>query len=209
MKPRTEPAAVPWASGGNQILQKALPALRVMGQLAGSYIIAEGPDGLYLIDQHAAHERVLYEQVKEQRARRKPELQGLLEPETFQVSPQQEEVLRAHREDMAEFGFGMEPFGERAFLVRSVPALLARGDWQGMVREMLDSGGDKGDWVEKVMISMACRGAVKAGQVLSDDGMRELVRRLERVSIPHTCPHGRPTMIHLGMGQLRSGFGRR
>jgi len=209
MKPRSQTAAIPWSSGLGQTPQKALPALRVMGQLAGSYIVAEGPDGLYLIDQHAAHERILYEQIKEQRAQRKPELQGLLEAETFQVSPQQEEVLRDRREDMAQFGFDMEPFGERTFLVRSVPSLLAQGDWKSMVRELLDSGGDKGGWAEKVMISMACHGAVKAGQVLSDDEMRELVRRLEKVSVPHTCPHGRPTMIHFGMGQLQSGFGRR
>jgi len=187
----------------------ALPALRVLGQLSGSYIIAEGPDGLYLIDQHAAHERVLFERIKEQRAQQKLDLQGLLQPETFEVSPQQEEVLRTHCEDLAEFGFSIEPFGERTFLVRSVPALLSRGDWVGMVRELLDSGGDKGDWVEKVMVSMACHAAVKAGQILADDEMRQLVRQLERVSVPHTCPHGRPTIIRFSMGQLRSGFGRR
>jgi len=202
-------AAASLSLGAVQTPTAALPALRVLGQLSGSYIIAEGPDGLYLIDQHAAHERVLFECIKEQRAQQKLELQGLLQPETFEVSPQQEEVLRTHCEDLAEFGFSIEPFGERTFLVRSVPALLSRGDWVGMVRELLDSGGDKGDWVERVMISMACHGAVKAGQILADDEMRELVRQLERVSVPHTCPHGRPTIIRFSMGQLRSGFGRR
>ncbi len=185
-----------------------LPALRILGQLASSYIIAEGPDGLYLIDQHAAHERILFEKIKDQRLRQAVEVQGLLEPVTFEVSPQQEAVLKSQCDNLAEFGFSIEPFGERTFLVRAVPALLSGKDWAGMVRELLDSGGDKGDWREKIAISMACHSAVKAGQVLTDDEMRELVRQLEQIAIPHTCPHGRPTMIHLSLGQLRKEFGR-
>ena len=187
----------------------ALPALRILGQLSTSYIIAEGPDGLYLIDQHAAHERILFEQIKQQRSRQEIEVQGLLEPATFEVSLQQEEVLKSHYKDLAEFGFSIEPFGEKTFLVRAVPALLSGKDWAGMVRELSDSGGDGGDWVEKIAISIACHSAVKAGQVLADDEMRELVRQLEQVAIPHTCPHGRPTMIHLNLGQLGKEFGRR
>ena len=185
-----------------------LPALRILGQLASSYIIAEGPDGLYLIDQHAAHERVLFEKIKDQRLRQEVEVQGLLEPVTFEVSPQQEAVLKSQCDNLAEFGFSIEPFGEKTFLVRAVPALLSGKDWAGMVRELLDSGGDKGDWREKIAISMACHSAVKAGQVLTDDEMRELVRQLEQIAIPHTCPHGRPTMIHLSLGQLGREFGR-
>jgi len=185
-----------------------LPALRILGQLSSSYIIAEGPDGLYLIDQHAAHERILFEKIKDQRLRQEVEVQGLLEPVTFEVSPQQEAVLKSQCDNLAEFGFSIEPFGERTFLVRAVPALLSGKDWAGMVRELLDSGGDKGDWREKIAISMACHSAVKAGQVLTDDEMRELVRQLEQIAIPHTCPHGRPTMIHLSLGQLRKEFGR-
>jgi len=187
----------------------ALPALRILGQLSSSYIIAEGPDGLYLIDQHAAHERILFERIGEQRSRQEIEVQGLLEPATFEVSPQQEEVLRSHCKDLAEFGFSIEPFGERTFLVRAVPALLSGKDWAGMVRELSDSVGREGEWVEKIAISIACHSAVKARQVLTDDEMRELVRQLEQAAIPHTCPHGRPTMIHLGLGQLRKEFGRR
>jgi len=192
-----------------QTLVVALPALRILGQLSSSYIIAEGPDGLYLIDQHAAHERILFERIGEQRSRQEIEVQGLLEPATFEVSPQQEEVLRSHCKDLAEFGFSIEPFGERTFLVRAVPALLSGKDWAGMVRELSDSVAGEGDWVEKIAISIACHSAVKAGQVLTDDEMRELVRQLEQAAIPHTCPHGRPTMIHLGLGQLRKEFGRR
>jgi DNA mismatch repair protein MutL len=164
---------------------------------------------LYLIDQHAAHERVLFEQIVGQRSRQEVEVQGLLEPATFEVSPQQEQVLLARYKDLAGFGFSIEPFGEKTFLVRSVPALLSNKDWAGMVRGLLDSGGDEGDWMEKVAVSVACHSAVKAGQILTEDEMRELVRQLEQASLPHTCPHGRPTMIHLSLGQLRGEFGRR
>ncbi len=215
----SEPGEVLWTSANSgdslaslplappQTPQVSLPVLRVLGQLLSSYIIAEGPDGLYLIDQHAAHERILFEKIKEQRAGQKVEVQGLLEPVTFEVNPQQDEVLRSHYESLAEFGFSIEPFGDRTYLVRAVPALLYQKDWVEMVREVLDSlSGD--DWAESIAISIACHSAVRAGQALSDAEMRELIRQLEQVANPHTCPHGRPTMIHLNLGQLTKEFGR-
>jgi DNA mismatch repair protein MutL len=188
----------------------SLPALRVLGQLSGSYIIAEGPDGLYLIDQHAAHERILFEEIKRQQSQQEVEVQGLLEPVTFEVNPKQDEVLKSHYEDLAEFGFTIEPFGNRTYLVRAVPVLLYSKDWTGMVRELLDSlsGGDKDDWMEKIAISIACHGAVRAGQVLTNDEMRELIRQLEQVTVPHTCPHGRPIIVHLSSARLKKEFGR-
>ncbi len=187
-----------------------LPVLRVLGQLANSYIVAEGPDGLYLIDQHAAHERILFEKIEQQRSQREVEVQGLLEPVTLEVSPRQEAMLKTHYQDLAEFGFSIEPFGDRTFLVRALPALLHDKDWAGMLRELLDSlaEGDKGNWAEGVAISMACHSAVRAGQALTDAEMRELVRQLEQSTNPRTCPHGRPTMIHLSSGQLKREFGR-
>jgi len=188
----------------------SLPVLRILGQLLNSYIVTEGPDGLYLIDQHAAHERILFEKIENQRLRQEIEVQGLLEPVTFEVNPKQEEVLKSHSEDMAEFGFSIEPFGDRTYLVRAVPALLYQKDWAGMVRELLDSlsGGDKRDWREEIAISMACHSAVRAGQALTDDEMRELIRQLEQAVLPHACPHGRPTMIRLSSAQLGKEFGR-
>ncbi len=185
----------------------SLPMLRVLGQLLSSYIITEGPDGLYLIDQHAAHERVLFERIEHQRARQKIEVQGLLEPVTLEVNPKQDEVLKSHYDSLAEFGFSIEPFGDKTYLVRAVPALLYKKDWVGMVREVLDSLSG-GDWAESIAISMACHSAVRAGQALTDDEMRELIRQLEQVALPHTCPHGRPTMIRLSSGQLKREFGR-
>ncbi len=187
-----------------------LPALRLLGQLASSYIIAEGPDGLYLIDQHAAHERILFEKIKHQLSYQQIEVQGLLEPVTLEVNPRQDEVLKAHYENLTEFGFSIEPFGDRTYLVRAVPALLHQKDWAGVLRELWDSpsGEAQGDWTEKLAISIACHSAVRAGQVLTDDEMRELIRQLEQAALPNTCPHGRPTMIHLSSGQLEREFGR-
>ena len=212
-----EPRELWWASPGSSdrftspplapTPEVSLPMLRVLGQLLSSYIVAEGPDGLYLIDQHAAHERVLFEKINEQRARQKIEVQGLLQPVTFEVNPQQDEVLKSHYGSLAEFGFSIEPFGDRTYLVRAVPALLYKKDWVEMVREVLDSLSGS-DWAESIAISMACHSAVRAGQALTDDEMRELIRQLEQVALPHTCPHGRPTMIHLGSGQLIREFGR-
>jgi len=190
-------------------LAVALPALRVLGQVMGSYIVAEGPDGLYLIDQHAAHERIVFERVREQRSRREVEVQGLLEPVPFEVTPRQEAVLKSHLQEMVEFGFSLEPFGDRTYLVRTVPQALIGGDWSGALRELLDAEEEKGDWEEKMAVSIACHsGAVRAGQSLSDDEMRALVRQLEKTVVPHTCPHGRPTLIHLSNSQLRREFGR-
>ncbi len=216
----SESRQVSWISGSSgsptssppipQTPMVSLPVLRVLGQLLSSYIIAEGPDGLYLIDQHAAHERILFEKIENQRLEQEMEVQGLLEPVTFEVNPKQEEVLKAHYENLAEFGFSIEPFGDRTYLVRAVPALLYQKDWAGMVRELLDSlsGGDRKDWREEIAISMACHSAVRAGQTLTDDEMRELIRQLEQVALPHTCPHGRPTMVRLGSTQLSKEFGR-
>ncbi len=191
-------------------LLASLPVLRVVGQVMRSYIVAEGPDGLYLVDQHAAHERVRFESVQRQREQRKPEVQGLLEPATLEVTPRQDAVIRGCLDSLAEFGFSIEEFGDRSYLVRAVPALVAGDDWPAMLRELLDglSGESKSRWEERIVASIACHGAIKAGQVLSDDEMRALVRQLEQCVSPHTCPHGRPTIIHLSSGQMEREFGR-
>ncbi len=188
----------------------SLPTLRLLGQLSSSYIVAEGPEGLYLIDQHAAHERILFEKIQQQSSQKEVEVQGLLEPATLEVTPKQDEILKTHYVNLAEFGFSIEPFGDRTYLVRAVPVLLHRKDWAGALKELLDSlsAEDKGDWREKLAISLACHGAVRAGKALSDDEMRELLRQLEQTATPNTCPHGRPTMIRISSGQLEREFGR-
>ena len=186
-----------------------LPVLRVIGQVAGNYIVAEGPDGLYVIDQHAAHERIMYEQLTAQKTSRGIPVQGMLEPYSLEVTPQQDEMMKSEIGKLQEFGFTIEPFGERTYLVRVIPAVLKDSDWLEALREILDSPHDKTTNVEDNIIkSLACHSAVRAGKKLSDDEMRELVRQLEKVNLPQTCPHGRPTMLHLSTGQLEKEFGR-
>jgi len=192
------------------LLVASLPVLRVVGQVMSRYIVAEGPDGLYLIDQHAAHERIRFDRLLRQREMKKPEVQGLLEPSTLEVTPRQDAVMRSCLEYLMDFGFALESFGERTYLVRTVPALVAGDDWPSMLKELLDalSGEEKSQWEEKIVASIACHGAIKSGQTLSDDEMRALVRQLEQTASPHTCPHGRPTVIRLSAAQLEREFGR-
>ena len=189
----------------------ALPALRVIGQFAGVYIIAEGPEGMYLIDQHAAHERVLYERFCAARAAARPQAQGLLEPLALELAPRQRALLEGEGEALAAHGFAFEAFGGGAYLFRSVPSALAAGDLrQGLGRffDVLteEEGGDRRD---RVAMSLACHGAVRAGKTLAAEEMRDLVRQLEESETPHTCPHGRPTMVHVSAEMLARGFGRR
>jgi DNA mismatch repair protein MutL len=188
-----------------------LPLLRVLGQIANTYIIGEGPDGLYLIDQHAAHERILYDRILAQWSQKTVEIQGLLQPITMEFSPREEETLRASKESLAEFGFAIEPFGNRSHLVRAIPAVMAGANTIEIITALLDSLASKEDltpWQEKIAKSLACHGAVKAGQQLANDEIRELIKQLEQTKQPRTCPHGRPTMIHLSFHQLEREFGR-
>jgi DNA mismatch repair protein MutL len=188
-----------------------LPILRIIGQLANTYIIAEGPEGLYLIDQHAAHERILYEKILNQWSHQEVEAQGLLEPLTIELSPREEEALKAQREILTQFGFTIEPFGNRSYVVRTVPALMTRANLVEAIKTLLDSltSEEKSvPWEEKIAQSLACHNAIKAGQQLSDEEIRELARQLEQAQQPRTCPHGRPTMIHLSSYQLEKEFGR-
>ncbi len=189
----------------------ALPILRVLGQASLTYIVAEGPDGIYLIDQHAAHERVLFERALAQRGRRATDVQPLLEPLAVELTPRQEEALREGGEALAQFGFVIEPFGGRSYLLRAVPAMLAGTGLAEAVKEAIDSLDDESAGAgedERIARSLACHGSVRAGQLLSGDEMKELIRQLEQTASPRTCPHGRPTMIHLSAGRLQREFGR-
>lgn len=190
-------------------LSNKIPPLRVLGQLGCTYIIAEGPEGMYLIDQHAAHERVLYERLLGERAKMGVSSQRLLEPLTLDLSPEEAALVEEKLETLRSWGFDPEPFGGQTYLLRAVPAILKSGDLSQAVREVIDEASRQaGRWEEEFVISLACHGAVRAGQTMSDQEMRELVRQLEETSSPRTCPHGRPTMIHLSAEQLQREFGR-
>jgi DNA mismatch repair protein MutL len=194
-----------------QLPTMELPVLRILGQLSNTYIVAEGPDGLYLIDQHASHERILYDRILAQWAQKEVEVQGLLQPITMELSPREEETLRASREFLVEFGFTIEPFGNRSYVIRAIPALMAKSNIIEIITALLDKLASKDSpnpWEEKIAQSLACHGTIRAGQQLTNEEMRELIKQLEQTRQPRTCPHGRPTMIHLSSHQLGKEFGR-
>jgi DNA mismatch repair protein MutL len=191
--------------------RNALPALRVLGQSQSMYIAAEGPDGIYLIDQHAAHERVLFERVRAETLSQGPQVQGLMEPATVELDPRQSELVESQAELIARLGFQVEGFGGRTYILRGVPALLPNGDPGQSFEEVLDlmaDGGGFESWEERAAYSIACHGAIRAGKKLNHEEMTELTRLLEQCQQPHTCPHGRPTMIHLSSARLEREFGR-
>lgn len=189
-----------------------LPLLRVLGQMAATFIIAEGPEGMYLIDQHDAHERVLYEQIRHQRAKAEVQAQLLLEPLSVELAPQQAAGMAGMLDLLTEVGFQLEPFGERTYLVRAVPAVLKNVDIRQAFLDIVDElvgDGEADSWGDRIAASIACHSAIKAGQVLSLEEMRRLVQQLEEAAMPRTCPHGRPTVIYLSQAQLEREFGRR
>lgn len=204
-----KPAALPDTT--KPLAKPSVPILRVLGQLDNSYVVAEGPDGMYLIDQHAAHERVLFEKLQAEWERKAVEVQGLLEPLTIELTTHHEGLLKDHKGTLAEYGFDIEPFGERTYRVRSVPALLKGENLAESLIEVLDFLAEEttSNRQERLAIALACHSAVRAGQILSHEEMTGLIRQLEATTSPHTCPHGRPTMIHLSSSRLAKEFGRR
>jgi len=188
-----------------------LPMLRVVGQIAQTYIVAEGPGGMYLIDQHAAHERIRYEALRAQRAALNVPGQELLEPIVLDVTPQQAALLEEHAAELANYAFDIAPFGPSTVLIKRIPASLADYDLVAALLALLDAaveGGDGFSWEDQALFTVACHSAVRAGQTLSILEMRDLIRQLEATALPHTCPHGRPTMVHLSATQLEREFGR-
>ena len=190
-----------------------LPIMRVVGQVGASYIIAEGPEGLFLVDQHAAHERVLYEQFLAAWDGSGLTRQGLVTGVALHLPPAQASLLAESLHIFARLGFDIEPFGPNAFMVRTVPAMLSKINPERAVRDVVEDL-ERGDRplqsrVEDRVLRRVCKSAaVKAGQTLSRSEMEALIRQLEACESPHTCPHGRPTLIHISVAQLARQFGR-
>ncbi len=204
----------PGEEAQNDLPSGNLPLLRLIGQVGGTYLVAEGPDGLYLIDQHAAHERVLFERLMQQYERQQVASQSLLEPCLMQVTPAQARLLQDQLETLGRLGFEVELFGANTFRVRSLPALLTGGDpamaLRAVVEDFEEDETPLQAAVERRIAARVCkRLAVKAGQLLAAEEQRALLRDLESCVSPRTCPHGRPTMIHLSVDLLERQFGRR
>lgn len=191
-----------------------VPVLRSVGQVGASYLVAEGPDGVYLIDQHAAHERVLFERLMRQVEAQAAESQSLLEPEDVTLAPHEAPLLEGQLDTLQQLGFAVEPFGGTAFRVRAVPATLSGMAPERALRTVVeDFEEDESPLADEQQARIAARvckaAAIKAGQVLSLAEQRELIRDLEACQVPRSCPHGRPTMVHLSVAALERQFGRR
>ena len=206
-QPLPETTPQPGLPGGS------VPLLRLVGQVGAAYLVAEGPDGLYLIDQHAAHERVLFEKLMRQHDHKVPS-QQLLEPALVVLPPQGALLLEKQLDVLIHFGFEIEAFGPNTFRVRAVPAILAGSDPSAAVRVVIEDFEEDelplANELEARVIARVCkRAAVKAGKTLTNEEQQALLRDLESCSSPRTCPHGRPTMIHLSVDLLERQFGRR
>jgi DNA mismatch repair protein MutL len=203
----------PSVSAQANLPEDRVPLLRLVGQIATTYLVAEGPDGLYLIDQHAAHERVLFERFMAQRNGEIPG-QTLLEPVVVEMTPGGARLINDQLPVLARLGFHVENFGPNAFLIRSIPALVAGSDPAAALRSLAEDFEEdetplQAEIESKIIARVCKRAAVKAGQILSPDEQKALLQSLEACESPRTCPHGRPTMIHLSVDLLERQFGRR
>ncbi len=211
-QPEAENERVTDANGEQAQLVSGIPLLRLIGQIGATYLVAEGPDGLYLIDQHAAHERVLFEKMSRQKG--KIATQALLEPELIQMPPQSASILEENLRLLNEIGFELEEFGQNTFRLSAMPAIFGQRDPRAAISSVVEDFEEDETpltgLIEEKMIARICkRMAIKGGSVLSVEEQNELMRSLEACASPRTCPHGRPTMIHLSVELLERQFGRR
>lgn len=188
--------------------------LRVIGQLRDTFILCEAPRELVVIDQHAAHERIYYEQLKQQADTRKPAVQLLAIPENIEISRVEAGLLAHLLPALRHAGLDIEPFGDSAFVVRAVPALLTGGDMRAMLLEMTEKLAADGlstslaPLTDDVLKLMACHGAIRASQRLDAAEIAALLQRLDACQDPAHCPHGRPTWIRFSLKFLQKSFGR-
>jgi len=189
-------ARVPSAASETRLFEDRV---EVIGQLKKTYLLCQSAEGFLMIDQHAAHERIIFEGLKESYTSRKIERQAFLIPPRVELSVQDGRILAAKLDQLAELGLEIEPFGGSTFLIRSAPSCLSYAEWEAFLHEVIvllreesRLTGEKG--LEKALTIMACHGALRAGQSLSPDEMRSLLNQLEEMNLPTHCPHGRPIL---------------
>ena len=192
---------------------------RIVGQVLGTYIIVEDSDGVELIDQHAAHERIMYEQLKKRSDTFKPPSQQVLVPPVLDFNFSQSAVFQRMIPGLSELGFEIEPFGEKTFAVKSVPAIIDSSDVGVLLHDMVDNvmesglgcdggGIEKRAWLDGCLILIACHHSVRANQSLTGKEMGQLVRDLDRCENAFYCPHGRPIRISWSPKDLQHMFKR-
>ena len=207
-------------SQASQVSQESqhLPKLRVVGQLSQSYIVTEGEDGMYLVDQHAAHERILLERMVAALQARTPISQMLLSPFQLELAPTEVEAIEEHLPQLEHIGFRLQMEDGGTLLVQALPNVFARQINARSLHELLadltsiDSDGQTGHsemWEEHALANVACKAAIKANYFLTVSEMREMIEQLGQTNAPFSCCHGRPTMIHFQLSALAREFERR
>ena len=192
-----------------------LPRLRVVGQLSQSYIVTEGPDGMYLIDQHAAHERILLEKMVAALQERAPLSQLLLTPIELALAPAELGAIEERLQQLEQIGFTLEILEDNSLQVRAVPNVLVKKMNARSLHDLLieltatEELGHSETWEEHALANVACKAAIKANYFLTVSEMREMIEQLERTNAPYSCCHGRPTMVHFSLSALEREFGRR
>jgi DNA mismatch repair protein MutL len=195
--------------------QSRFPLGVARGQVAATYIVAEAEDGLVLVDQHAAHERLVLERMRRAMANGGVARQALLLPEVVELDEPACDRLESRAAELAEMGLELERFGPRAMLVRATPALLGNGDTRGLVTDLADelASFDEAlslkEKIDHVAATMACHGSVRAGRLLSVAEMNALLREMEVTPHSGQCNHGRPTWVKLAHGDIEKLFGRK
>jgi DNA mismatch repair protein MutL len=188
--------------------------MRVIGQLHNTYIVCEAEAGLILIDQHAAHERILFEMFSARSADRKPSIQRLLVPETIELGYREAGVLSKILPDLKELGLEIEPFGGNTFVVKAVPVLLAEREAKPLIIEIVENiveigtGPGLAETLDKCRMLMACHGAIRANQHLTEQQIKGLLNQLDECQNPFHCPHGRPTWLRWELRTLEKSFKR-
>ncbi len=210
---RFEPAPAPGEAAGQA--DERLPLGAARAQIHENYIIAQTETGMVIVDQHAAHERLVYERLKRQMAENGVAAQALLIPEIVELSPDDATRLLAIAEDLARLGLGIEPFGPGAIAVRETPAILGPVNAGALLADILDELADQGESlslaarIEAVLSRMACHGSVRSGRRMNAEEMNALLREMEATPHSGQCNHGRPTYVELKLADIERLFGRR
>ncbi|WP_096435322.1 DNA mismatch repair endonuclease MutL [Alteribacter populi] len=197
----------------DQNASSLMPTMYPIGQLHGTYILAQNDEGLFIVDQHAAQERIKYEYFRDRVGEVDPHLQDLLIPLTFEFSQKEESAILEHKETLQSVGIELEAFGQRTYLVRAHPVWLPKGEEEALIREMIDlviegKTINVAKMREEAAILMSCKAAIKANRYLRQDEMYRLLETLRTCHEPYTCPHGRPIVLHYSTYEMEKMFKR-
>ena len=193
---------------------KGFSSLRVVGQVHGTYIVCESDAGLVLIDHHAAHERIVFEQLQRRAEDQSAAAQKLVVPETLELNFREADALGQMIPDLKTLGLEIEPFGKNSFVIKAVPALLTGHDLNPMIVEIVEKAVETGyspglqEALDQCRRVMACHASLRARQALNPEQIRQLLAQLDACEHPSHCPHGRPTWIRWDLATLEKSFKR-